>query len=283
MRKLVLLLFLIFSFSLFAQEAEIENLHFIPPDYYVGDYVELYFTLVTDKVYQLDVPALLPGADWIEIRDVDIEQNGLETQVRISFVSFYPGTRTLMPISLGDITIREIKLFTRSLKDEGYSELAPLAAQLDLPATRLVIALLIISLLVIPVLLYFVIRFSVGAIELSLVRYRERAPYRALRRLLKQLSAVDHSYSNKDFYLELTEGIRKYLSKRFKRDYMTATTKEMKLPPEEKIAIEIWDSLLKVLNKGDLVKFAGEKASYIDKLDSLTAIENIARTLEELR
>ena len=117
MRKSLLLLTLLFSgiFSLSAQEYQQLNVRFLPPDYYVGDTVELQFTLRSGGSPNLRVPDLLPDPGWVKLLSLNVEKQGEDHRLTIRFIPYYPGTRSLPSLDLGDLTLRDIKIYTSSV------------------------------------------------------------------------------------------------------------------------------------------------------------------------
>ena len=278
-------MFSLVSGFLAAQSYQIHNLRFLPPDYYVGDTVEMTFILRTDQPVNLVIPEVLPDPGWVRFLSMDIEPRGADSQVTIRLIPYYPGTRALPPLDAGGLILNDLKIFTSSLLDSGVSrELSQIRSPLLIPGTRAVGALIVSLLLSMPVLLLFlykVIRSRTGEI---IKTYKLNLPYRQFQRLIRRIRRTMVSMPEKDFYLSFTGGLKKYLSTRFHQDLTSSTTSEIEtLLAHSRIHETLALSLVNLFHRVDRVKFAGDKLLYSDREQLLGEVENVSDALEEWR
>lgn len=269
---------------------------FLPPRFYVGDRVELRMRLSTPAGTVVRVPEILPEASGIEFQDVTVNRRGNETEVRIVFYPFYPGTQSLPPLELGDITLGDVKIHTDSLLNTEQDEWRPPRGQVLLPGTRLYFALIVLAAAVgfsVAAVLAVFGRSRVGRIvSLS----RERRPYRRLRRVLKKLNAEIGSVDARAFYIVLLDELRSYLSGRLGTECRSATTRELDrhlerymedrlkasdrtAEPDEKLTLR--EGLLAPFRLGDLVKFGHRPSEPEERLAQLAALRRTVERLEK--
>lgn len=268
-----------------AEGYQIQNLRFMPPEYYVGDTVEMSFVLKTEQVRGYSVPEEFPDTGWLKILSMDIRSQGRDAQVTIRLIPYYPGTRALPPLDLGALVVDDLKIFTSSLLDlESSRELEGIRPPLLIPGTRAVGALLVSLMLALPVLLVFlyrVIRHRTGEIIRS---YRINLPYRQFQRLLRRIRRSMVNMPEKEFYRTFTGGLKKYLSTRFHQDLSSSTSTEIEtLLERSRIHETLSLSLVNLFHRIDRVKFAGEKLLYSDREQLLKEVEEVSEALEEWR
>jgi hypothetical protein len=254
----VLLFFLVWG-TLGAQ-AVLSDIRFVPPTFFVGDKVELRILFSLDEPMAVEEPESIPDSDWVEIHDISVSQDEKSIAVVISFTSFAPGTRTLPPMKLGTLQLKDIKVPTHSILQDSYEGVRSLRGQLLLPGTRLGVALILSLAAMAPFLGYGLFRFSWKWIKKSRQLYRIGRPARRLRRVVKRLRSGIGVMKASLWYYELTEGLRGYLSARTDHDCRSATTAEIALMPEFRTGDSPLIPLLDVLKEGDMVKFAGRFA-----------------------
>ncbi len=254
-----LILALTISGALSAQ-AVLNDIRFVPPTFFVGDSVELRITFSYKGPLAVAPPDSIPESDWVDIRDVSLIQDDETVTVVIAFTPFAPGTRTLPPMKLGALQLRDIKVATHSILENSHEGVRSLRGQLLLPGTRLAVALILSLAAMAPFLGYGLFRFSWKWIKKSRQLYRVGRPVRRLRRVMKKLKAGIGSIQASLWYYELTEALRAYLSDRLNHDCRSATTAEIALMPEFLIDNTPQKDLLEVLKEGDMVKFAGRFA-----------------------
>ena len=282
---LVLLLFLFLCFQLPAQEYQQLNPRFLPPDYYVGDTVDLQFTLSVSGNPELGPPESLPDPGWVKILSFKMEQTGGNYQVTIRFIPYYPGTRTLPPLNLGDLTLGDIKIYTSSvIAADSDRTLAGVRENLLIPGTRIAGALIFSALLSLPLFVIFlfrIIRRQTGAIVRS---YKLNLPYRKFLRLMKKILQTLERMSDKEFFSLYTEGLKDYLSTRFHQDFTTLTTTEMEMVfRSSSVAEPLYLTLLNLFHRMDRIKFAGEQVDLQDREGMVLEAKQISEELEHWR
>ncbi len=289
MRKMLLLPFLVLlslqPATLRAQAYQIHNQNFLPADYYVGDTVQMSFSLRTDRSYNLFAPDTLPDPGWVKILSVDVVPGARETQVTIRLIPYYPGTRTLPPLEMGDLTVDDLKLYTSSmLNTESSREIAGIRSPLLIPGTRTVGALLFSILFSLPVVLIFLFRLIRTRTGNIIKSYRVNLPYRQFQRLVRRIRRSMVSMPEKDFYKRLSKGLKTYLSSRFHEDLTSSTTTEIEaLMSGSRVQESLVLALAGLFHRIDRVKFAGEKLLYSDREQLLVEVEQLSEALEEWR
>lgn len=284
-RILLLPLALLICGSLSAQ-AVLTDIRFIPPTFFVGDQVELSISFDLDGPMAIEVPETLPESDWVEIRDIFVETDDQSVTVIIAFTPFAAGTRTLPPMELGALLLKDIKVPTYSILQNTHDGVRSLRGQLLMPGTRLAVALILSLMAMAPFLGYGLFRILWNWFKKSRQLYRTGRPARRLRRLMKNLNAVVGSKTASLWYYELTEGLRTYLSARIGHDCQSATTVEISEMPEFLGKDTPQLRLLDVLQDGDMVKFAGRFADdrslhkTLDKVNS--AVQEWEKTNAQL-
>ena len=277
----VLFFSLLASFSLYAQWDVVDEV-FVPPTYYVGDSVLLQFRLVWEDEKELSVPEILPRADWLEIESIDVEQEGYEAQVSIRFKSYMTGTRSLPPVNLGDITIESMKIFTNSLvEQEKVRELRGIRPNLNFSGIKLLIPLFLIILICSPYVCFLAGRFLAERIRILFRWLSHSGPRRRMSRLIKRLeSRVDENGKERNFYIDISEGVRAYLSERTGLDCHSMTTRDLKNLPHPPVDGTVWNDISDLLRTADLVKFAGEHISRKERVRSLEVMKEFLASLE---
>jgi len=70
--QFVVLFLIISSATFLSAQSEITRSVFIPPEYYIGDPVELRLQLELDRSEVLSVPLNIDEPEWVEIQDIQI-------------------------------------------------------------------------------------------------------------------------------------------------------------------------------------------------------------------
>ncbi len=263
--------------------AQVEKQIFLPPDFYVGDNVEMRITLYPEPGLRVLPPEEVPVANWIDIHDVRLNQDGPKWEVQIDFTTYAPGTRTLPSIELGDVVLDDIKLHTKSILKERNTDFFGIKGQIYLPGTRLAIGLAIIVLFFGPV---FVLSFA-GSLTRAVKRFVSvrsgRRPHKRFMRTLKDLREKHMQMSSRRFYIVLSEELRRYLSARTKEEFMTVTSSELReklgstFPPDNAAQVE---ALVHMMQKSDEIKFGGLNASKKQREDDLEMVISAAKDIE---
>lgn len=253
---------------------------FIPPVYYVGDQVELRLTLKPKEGIQIVKSRDIPSQNWVLIKDIDVKNDGAVCQVAVRFVSFYPGTKTLPPIPLGDVVLSDLKIFTSSTIDAGaVPDAAPVRDQLPLPQTEFFIGLVILLVLVLPLVLWKLWKPARDRLVLVRRRWERRLPWRRLQKELKRLTAKAGALGGPDFYTQLAQTLKTYLSGRFKvaLEALTASELEKRLAPLPPVWASAWTQLLR---RADIIRFDGREPALAERLEDLESLRKAAVYLE---
>ncbi len=262
-------------------EPRVLSVHFLPPEYFVGDTVEMRVVLDPDGESIL-APAALPRVDWMVFRDAVVEPVGDSLELRLFFSSFAPGTRTLPDVNFRGYTLKGMKIHTSSiLKENDNGEIAELQGQLYLPGTFFLIfitAFLVFAGPVIVITSAGFVRRRTRSLFLTLSR---RRPYWRLRHDLKELSSQTLIMPDRDFYYALSDAIRSYISRRTGIDCITTTIHEIRIVmldifPEQDSALR----LIHFLEYADTIKFAGREAGAAQKGDDLLRLRELSAEIE---
>lgn len=252
-----------------AQEYSILQSFFLPPQYYVGDRVELRLRVVPEEELVLEGPGSLPKDDTVEYHDVSVKDMGREYQVLITFSSYAPGRQELPPLSLGDITLEGLRINTASLAEEGYSELQEPRPQAVIPSSRLILTLAAGLLLAVPLGGFFLYRILRDQGRRVLVWYQENRPRRQMIRHLRNLKGRVLELDRRDFYSQFSVGLRKYLSLRLGRDCNSATTRELVQILRAALPPHLAERFFSLFEVADLVKFGSRYSSVEEQVDHL--------------
>lgn len=267
--------------SLLYGNPRVVSVHLLPPDFYVGDTVELRILLRSDNGDLIRPPDQLPGADWVYFHGVRVENSGNNHELRIFFSSFSPGTRTLPELDFGSWVLSGMKIHTSSILN-GEGDLADIRGQLYLPGTFTLLIVTALIVLIGPlafVAVSGILRQRLRSAASLLLRKR---PYWRLKRDLKELSAQALMMSDRDFYYRLSDAVRSYISRRTGWDCITTTIHEIRsmmqtLFPKGDIAMR----LIHFLEYADMIKFAGIEAGSARKGDDLLRLGELSAAVEE--
>lgn len=260
----------------------VESSLFIPQSYYVGDRVELRVVLKTFGGLQAVPPRELPKLPWGELHEIRLNSAEARLEVRLVFTPFQPGTQTFPSLRLGDLAIEGLKVYVRSLVDEGRTDLAPPRGQLLLPSTKLIVGLVVGGFLALPLIGTFLLLWVRPRLRVLYARYQERRPYKRLQKFLHTLREQIQEIDGRRYYISLLEQMKIYLSHRGGGNCMAFTTREM-----EDYLFRSFDRreenerLLKIFVFGDEVKFGGRRASPEKKMEDLLAAVEISSLLEK--
>ncbi len=256
-------------------------MRFLPPAFYIGDPVELQLEYNLNSPGDLEVPAILPKAEWVDIRDIRIEPSDGRVNISIKFTPFAAGNRTLPTIDLGPIVLQDIRIPTLSVLGESHDGARRLRGQLLLPGTRIGMAIVLALIAMAPFLLHSLYRLLSRLLTSLKKMFRVHWPARRFRRLLKKLDEKLEIESASDWYLELSRGLRNYLSERTGCDCRSATTSEISAIIGSSTGEGIKDRLLTVLKVGDMVKFAGQNADMSSLKQTLAVVESVISEWEK--
>jgi len=264
--------------------ADLKEIIYLPPDFYVGDRVEMR-AIITPQPGMRVLPAReIPVQGWMEIHDVQLHSDSASWEIRITFTPFAAGTRTFPVIIFGDVVFSDVKLHTKSILQDRGLEFFGIKGQLFLPGTRVALGIAVAVILFGPLLLLsFTGRLNRGVRRFIAV-HAGRRPYKRFSRVLRDLKDKNLHMSSRKFYIVLSEEFRAYLSNRTDRDFLTITSSEIGeqlsrvFPAQRKTRI---NKLVKMMQQGDLIKFGGVNAAKKQRETDLEIVSGITRELEE--
>lgn len=281
MRKVLFILIWFSSLFLFSDELAVIKSVYAPKDFYVGDLVTLRIYVETPFDGELESPAIIPEADWIVIKSINLIENGPEESIiRISFTSFSPGLRVIPDIFLGEHVLHEYKVQTLSILDDQFSDLQPPSEQMVPSGTNILVVFVLFGLIFGPLIIFFMVRAIYYSAKLAIKKYKREKPFRSYNKILKQLKGEINSSSVRSFYVVITEQLRIYLSIRFHKDFYSATTMEMGYLLQDFMDIDSTEDLLSICRFADLVKFSHTDASTLHREKDLRTIVDIVHQLE---
>lgn len=260
----------------------VKNLVFLPPEFYVGDTVELRLRIdVGDRVLPSEVGSI-PESRWIEIEEIRVIPIAGEYEIRVEFSSFRTGQLEIPAFEVGELAIDPIPIDTASIRKDSNDQLVGVFDPVLLPGTTLLIAISGAVVFFGPLLLLLSIawvRRIVGRVHRGAGR-----PYRRLTRALDALAKNAESVSARDFSVQLSESFRNYLAERGTYDYRAATSSEV----AERLVDEFAQSeraaaLRRMVSSIDRAKFGGGAIGSAERVEELAVVRSIAEAIEEHR
>jgi len=227
-RRLFIVLFCLFTaYTVTAQQNyHIKDKIYLPPNYFVGDRVELRLQINVKEGTTVRKPDNIPETEWADIQDINVTKRDKDYEVRIGVVPYRPGTLRLPPIQLGDVVIRNQTIYTDALLESGNYGFENTKGPLLLPYTKAAIGFAVGG---ISVLLLFLLWFNtmgITRIREMIRKYRERGPYRKCLSRLRSLEKQSLAMETDSFYVTLSQIIREYLSRRTPINFFATTTSE---------------------------------------------------------
>lgn len=278
-------LFLLLPTATWSQEPyTIEALRFLPPEFYVGQPVELRITLKVPESVPVAAPETLPEAEWITLRDLEVLRKGDITDIRILFISFQPGLKNLFPLDLEGISLEPIKVHTLSVLDAESPDFQDPAGPRLLPGTLFLLGTTLALLLTVPVAVITLIPGIKQRITALLLRRRRKKPYERLKKALNRLSGAEEPTQLDEFYSLLLREFRGYLAFRGGKEFLSATAGEVegcfqRLMPDFVYANE----LIGMFRRGDEVRFGGASVEREVCRGDLALVQSSADCLEGLK
>jgi hypothetical protein len=262
----------------------VESIQFIPPAYYVGDRVELRVVARSLGDIQVAPPRNFPDVPWGEFHDARIVPRDGNLDISIVFTPYQPGSQTIPNLRFGDIVLEGLRVSVRSLTDESFREPAPPRGTLLLPSTRLIISLIAGFFIALPLACAAAfVRLRPLLLRLALL-YRERRPYRKLRKELALLRGRIAETDSRRFYISLLDMVKTYMSRHGHTGCLASTTREL----ADSLEREFGDlpekaAILEVFHFGDEVKFGGRKSTREKRLEDLSLVAEFSAGLENRR
>lgn len=254
---LAVLLFLLPA-SVRAQSYVIADSVRLPAESFVGDSIELRYTIRTEA--GLQAPTEPPTPDWGEIEWVRVVARDGEYDLRILITPYEPGTLTLPRLDLDGIELDELSVTVTSVLGES-AELRSIYGPQRLPGTHLAILLVVLVVVVPGVLTLYFLGPGRSVLRALAARHRARVPYRNLLRTLDRLEANIKRVTSRDLYTSLVVALQDLMTSRLGFDCRAATSTELRgyLPllaarcgtEPDRLA-----PVAEVLDAADTVKFA---------------------------
>lgn len=271
-----------FAAALHAQDYSVSDTIFLPSQYYVGDTVEMRFILRSRFISRATVPPELPVPDWGRIQDVRLIPRGSDLEVRLRFVAFEPGTKTLPTLNLGPLALDDLNVFVSSILEPDRTELLPPRGQVLLPGTQVLIILFIAAIVLLPLIWIFVLRVVKPRILAILHRRREGRPYRDLLKFLRGIRPNADTLPARTFYIDLLNNIRAYLARRFGVSALSFTSSELDHLIEALVTEkDDCEKLTELFRHADQVKFANQTSSITHRMEHLDLVERAFGRVEE--
>lgn len=255
---------------------------FLPPRFYVGDRVELRLRLQVGEGTRLEPVTLVTEKEWLSVEEVQVApRGGGEAEVRIYFVSFYPGTTRLPELSLGDIRLADLDITTLSVLDrENGSRLRGPRGQLPLPGTRLKLAALLLAAVALPAGFYLLWRRLLAEARRLSSRRRRRRPYLRARRELRSLQQGLAGLDSRGFFIRLSRLLKAYLGERLALPVLSRTTREL-AAASPRLSPGAWEEVTAVLGLSDLAKFSAHSSPAAEMAGTLKRVSDLIERLEE--
>jgi hypothetical protein len=268
----------------FAQEYTISKINFLPQEYYVGDFVELRFIVRTATPEKIHIPETFPTEDWLEFDEIQVLNHSDGAEIHIVFRSFYAGTRTLPAVNFDSFILDKVKIETKSILSQTSPGFSEPRGQLYLPGTKIIIIILVFIFLIIPLFALFLAGRLRKWIRKIIAQQKEKKPIKKFYRRLDELKKQAGRISSRDFYIILTNALRKYLSVRSGRDYQAVTTREIDKRIEMDFpGIQHLHDLVEVLRYGDEIKFSPRRSSYYKEIRDIEFILRVINAIEDSR
>ncbi|MGL4524385.1 MAG: hypothetical protein ACRCVN_02535 [Spirochaetia bacterium] len=289
MRMLRLFLFFLsfFSYTLMAQEANIDDevlivpvsqVQFSPPRYYVGDVVELRFRFEANPGLQIVTPPYEENSFYI-IDNINISRTGRDVVAVVYLRFFVPGTRSIY-FDFGGLTTMPIPLHVSSVLENERRDLFVSYGPLILPGTRLLVTLFIALVILLPFGVYLISKFLKRLIYETTFLI---PPYKTVLRKLKSLSQDPNILSDKEFYTELLGAFRTFLSLHFQiAEFHSATADRMTNLLLSYYNTEDTEEIMTIIIRGDMVKFGGEFMESNERSYCIKRFLELVRQIEKV-
>lgn len=261
--------------------AKLEELIFLPPDFYVGDRVELRAVLDPDPGMRVLPPEELPVLGWMDLHDLELEKDGEKWKVRIQFTPFAVGTRAFPAVLLGDVLFSDIKLNVKSLLDEMNSDFFGIKGQVYLPGTHIGIGILAALLFLGPLVALSFTGKAVRLLRSILETHTGRRPHKRLQKVLKELAEQQPHLGSRRFYIILSEEFRRYLTERTGQDFLTITSSEVPGQLNKFFPGGNSEGIEELLRQSDIIKFGRASAPGKQRAKDLALIRETSDRLEK--
>jgi len=196
----------------------------LPAESYVGDQVELRYTLRTAA--DLVAPGTVDDPAWGEIDSVRVFPRGDEYDIRVLVVPYEPGTLTLPAIDLGPIRLEGMSLVVTSVLDDG-GELRSIYGPQRLPGTRFAVFLAVLAFVAPLAVALYLSGPGRAVLRRFAERRRARIPHRNLLRTVDRLEATIRHVPANELYTELVHSLQDLMTSRLGFECRAATSSEL--------------------------------------------------------
>lgn len=261
------------------QAYTVEQMLFLPPEFYVGDEVEVRLRITTVVDSLPSEVEEIPDTPYLAVDEIRVIPIADEYEIRIRYAAYRPGELEIPAFALGDLEIGPIPFEVESIRQREGDRLRNILDPVLLPGTTLLIALSTGIVLFGPLLLFL----SVARIRRVLrgVAFGTRRPYRALRRELEVLRSKGSTIGAKEFYGRLFDAFREYLSHRSEFNYRAATVRETERRARKEFGdVAALESLTPMVDAVDLARFGGGGASSRQRLRGLEIVVSAVEAIE---
>ncbi|NOY08804.1 MAG: hypothetical protein GXP33_08170 [Spirochaetes bacterium] len=261
------------------------NSNFLPPKSYVGDVVELRMVIKTLNGKKPAAPARYKSSDSLQIKNIRVVGHSAnQFTLHIYFVSYQTGTQLLPVIESGDIRLDNIQIYTSSLLNElTNARFRGVKGQVILPGTNIKIAAVILLILLLPFVIIFLIIKVKSWIKILKRERKRKRPYRVIILGLKKLNERLDQIKVKEFFIEASADIKKYMEERLGMPFLSLTTEEIKKQLiKEMDDTSLVSELVDILHRSDLVKFGGKRMKRSDMEIYLKRITVLIKGIETL-
>jgi hypothetical protein len=259
----------------------VESIQFIPPAYYVGDRVELRAVVRASSDVRIAPPEQLPRIEWGEFHDAYVMPRDGFAEIHIFFTAYQTGSKAIPNLVCGDVVLQGLSASVRSLTEGVSREPAPARGNLLLPSTRFIIALAAGLLIALPLAGLAGFIWLRPWVKKIIAFYRERRPYRKLKKDLAFLRARSGEADSRQFYIFLLDALRLYMNRHIKANCLAFTTREL-----EAAFGKIFESgqdardFLGVFRFGDEVKFGRRESPREKRLQDIGLVSALLERLE---
>jgi len=279
-KRILPVLLLFAALKGYGEDISIINSYFSPSQYYVGDEALLHLEILKEEGLSLSPVIEIPEHKWVDIRDVQLTEGDDSYRVVILFVSYFTGSQTLPDISIGDMTLSGLKIYTESLITEDNPSISEPKGNLLIPGTRTFLVFAAFLLIMIPLLVLGVFRKGWTFIRGLFIQYRHGQILKRLENRLELLRRDMAVLDDAEFYDKLIEALRGYLEARLEVPLSAATTQELNYFIGDRLEYRHKSFVGELFRYGDMVKFAHNRAPLGDRRDHMEGVDAMVHSLE---
>lgn len=258
----------------------------LPAESYVGDRVELRYTVRTDATPE--VPGETPQPRWGTVESLRVVPTAGGFDLRMTVTPYEPGTLTLPSIDLGSIRVEGLNLTVASILAPADQSLRPALGPQALPGTRGSLLGAALGFAVLVLVVFYLLGPGQRHVAALVFAHRLRLPYRRLLVRVQELEDNVARHSVREFYTILIVALQSFMTSRLGRPCEAATSREMAgvLPDLEAACGAppgITGPLEEVLRAADGAKFAHVSVRRKKRLRHGKIVRAVAIELESHR